>query len=204
MPLKPLPIQPSPVAPSDREQAFIAAATHRSEDFLAQNPGVTTLLRSDPVAFCAGMRALRGLDLLTGRRFCDWGSGIGTMTGLAGLNGLEAMGIEIEPAFVAEARALCAELAVPARFACGSFIASDLGERFAVPGIYGATDWQVPAPPDAYSLLGTSVSEMDLIYAYPWPREVALYEHLFELTARRGAVLWLYLQGEAPRLLVKE
>lgn len=182
----------------------MVAATRRHEGFLARNPGVTTLLGSDPFAFCAGLRALRGLDQLIGRRFCDWGSGLGTMTALAALNGLDATGIEIEPAFVAEARALCAELAVPARFACGSFIASDLGERFAVTGTYGATRWAIPPPPDAYSLLGTRVSEMDLIYAYPWPREVALYEHLFELTARRGAVLWLYLQGEAPRLLVKE
>lgn len=204
MPLTSLTITFTPITPSKREQAFLAAATRRGEDLLTRNPLATTLLRSDPLAFCAGLRALRDLDLLAGRRFCDWGSGIGTMTGLAALNGFDATGIEIEPAFVAEARALCAEVSVPARFSCGSFISSSLAGRFSVTGTYGATHWAVPPPPDAYHLLGISASEMDLIYAYPWPREVALYEQLFELTARHGAVLWLYRQGEAPRVLVKE
>ncbi|MCU0834568.1 MAG: hypothetical protein MUC77_09045 [Chromatiaceae bacterium] len=204
VPLTAVSIQPVPITPSEREQALIAAAARRGQDLLARNPGVTTLLGSDVFAFCAGLRALRQLDLPAGPRFCDWGSGIGTMTALAALNGLDAYGIEIEPAFVTAARALCAELAVPARFACGSFLSSDLAGRFAVTGTYGATHWAVPPPPDAYSLLGARISEMDLIYAYPWPREVALYERLFELTARRGAALWLYRQGEPPRVLVKE
>jgi len=191
-------------APDECEQAFIASATRRAQDFIRRNPNVTTLLGSDPLAFCSGLHALRRLDLLSGRNFCDWGSGIGTIAGLAALNGFDAYGIEIEPAFVAEARELCSELGVPVRFACGSFICREIADQFAVTGTYGATDWRISPGQDDYSVLGTHVWEMDLIYAYPWPRELSLYEELFDLTAHGGAVLWLYRQREPPRILVKD
>ena len=188
---------------SEPEQLFIEAAAEHVRSFLSRNRNVTTLLGSDPQAFCLGLKALRRQGILRGRNFCDWGSGIGVISGLAALNGFDAYGIELEPAFVIEADALCRDFSLPAKFVCGSFVPAGIDESFGVVGTYGATDWRITRGRDVYDVLGRHCSEMDLIYAYPWPREVALYEQLFDLAARSGAILWLYRQGEGPRLLVK-
>jgi hypothetical protein len=188
---------------SESERAFIGLAAARRRAFLARNPDVTTLLGSDPVAFGRGLKKLLRRGLVSGRSFCDWGSGMGTIAGLAAINGMNAHGIELEPRFVEAAAALCRDDGLPVSFVCGSFVPAGLEERFRVVGTYGATDWDACRERDAYRALGTSIAEMDLIYAYPWPREVRLYEALFDLAARPGAVLWLYRQGEEPRLLTK-
>lgn len=188
---------------SQSEQLFIESATERARRFLSHNPGITTLLGSDPRAFCFGLRALRQNGVLRGGNFCDWGSGIGLMAGLAALNGFSAYGIELEPAFVTEAESLCRQFSLPVKFVSGSFVPAGLDECFGVAGTYGATNWKATRQRDVYHELGKRCAEMDLIYAYPWPREVALYEHLFDATAKSGAVLWLFCQAEGPRLSVK-
>ncbi|MCP4304261.1 MAG: hypothetical protein GY788_05135, partial [bacterium] len=91
---------------SESEQAFIETAAERARGFISRNPNVTTLLGSDPQAFCMGLKALRRQGILSGGNFCDWGSGIGVIAGLAALNGFDAYGVELDPSFVAEADAL--------------------------------------------------------------------------------------------------
>jgi len=185
------------------EKGLIRDAEARIRSFLRGSPDVTTLLSSDPGAFCRGLTTLRRQGILRGGNFCEWGSGIGLIAGLAALNGFQAYGVEREAAFVAEARALCRDFSLAANFVCGSFVPPEVAGRFAVVGTYGATDWRVTRELDVYEALGRRCSEMDLIYAYPWPREVTLYEQLFDLTAKKGAALWLYRQGERSSLSVK-
>ncbi len=197
MALVPIEIPIAPEPPSAREAAWIAAVQARAARFQAQHPEVRTLLASDPQAFCAGLRALRRHGHLNGLKFCDWGCGLGTLVGLAALQGFQSYGIEREPLFVTEAQALLRQFSLPAQIVAGSFIPKDLGNRFRVVGTYGATDWQPPEE-DAYQALGIACKEMDWIYAYPWPREVDLYAQLFDTLARPGALLWLYRQGAAP------
>src|SRR5262245_48123530 len=50
--------------------------------------------------------AIKSARLATGRRFIEWGSGIGAVTCLAVLAGYDAVGIEIEPTLVAIAEDL--------------------------------------------------------------------------------------------------
>jgi hypothetical protein len=188
---------------SESERELIAAGEMRIRSLLVRKPDVTTLLASDPQAFCRGLKALRRQGILKGRYFCDWGSGIGLISGLAALNGFEAYGVEVEAAFVAEADALCSSFSLTASFVRGSFVPSDISGCFGVLGTYGATDWSITRELDVYDALGRNCAAMDLIYAYPWPREVHLYERLFDLTAKKGAVLWLYRHGERPSLVVK-
>jgi len=188
-------------APTAAEEVLITAAEARIRRFGRRHPEVTTLLNSDPRAFCRGLHALRQQGRLAGNRFCDWGSGIGLLCALAALDGFDAYGIETEPGFVAEAAALCRDFSLAVRFACGSFVPPASG--FRVVGTYGATDWRAEAGRDLYAELGRRCQEMDLIYAYPWPRELPLYQELFDSTARAGAVLWLYRHGEAPELSLK-
>ena len=56
---------------------------------------------------------------------------------------------------------------------------------------------------DLYAELGCRVDEMNVIYAYPWPRETDLYESLFDHVAGEGAILWLYRKEATPKLLRK-
>lgn len=190
-------------SPTAAEEVLVAAGEARIASFRDRNPAVTTLLTSDPRAFCAGLHALHRQHILAGSRFCDWGSGIGLLCALAALNGLDAHGIESEAAFVAEADGLCRDFSLAARFVCGSFVPAESSERFRVVGTYGATDWRAEEGRDVYAELGRRCAEMDLIYAYPWPRELPLYEQLFDVTARPGAVLWLYRHGDSPKLMIK-
>ena len=98
---------------------------------------------------------------------------------------------------------MCRDFSLRAEFVCGSVIPGAIREHFAVIGTYGARDWQVTKEINVYHALGRQCSEMDLMPAYPGPREVALYEQLFDLTAKTGAVLWLYRQGLSSRVVVK-
>ena len=54
------------------------------------------------VAAC--LSAIIEQKLLDGTSFCEWGCGFGVVTGLAWLNGLDAVGIEAEPFLVEKAR----------------------------------------------------------------------------------------------------
>ncbi len=202
MPLEPIPCPASvrePVTALQRE--LIAAAKARSQRFRERHPQVTTAIASDPVAFSGMLAWLTAQYNLHGQRFCEWGSGLGVISALAQLAGFQACGIEQDAAFVLEAQTLCHAFALDARFVTGSFVPADTAESFQVIGTFGATCWTPPSmDEDAYRQLGHGASEMDIIYAYPWPRETGLYEALFELVAKPGAILWLYLEGRDPIL----
>lgn len=190
--------------PDPAARALIAHAEARERAFRARHPDKTTLIGSDPRQFLAGLDTLRAQNLPRGPNFCDWGSGGGLIVALAALRGLRAHGIEREASFVAESRALCAQQALPARFAHGSFVPSWIAGQFAVHGTYGATDWAATMERDVYAELGLARDALDLVYAYPWPREQGLYEALFDLIASPGALLWLYRQGLPPLLRCRE
>ena len=44
----------------------------------------------------------------------------------------------------------------------------------------------------AYDELGMDLSDMDLVFAYPWPGEEGLIEALFDAFAAEGALLLTY------------
>ncbi|MEA3640547.1 MAG: hypothetical protein VBE63_11465 [Lamprobacter sp.] len=169
-----------------------------------QQPQLTRLLQpSDPIAFCGILRTLKSQYRLRGKRFCEWGSGVGLLTALAALNGLEAIGIEADATLVKEAQKTFPPTDRGPRFAQGSFVPPQVTGHFQVVGTYGATIWKPSTERDPYAAFNRSCTDFDLIYAYPWPREIGLYEALFERCAGNGALLWLFIQGEAPRLLEK-
>ena len=58
-------------------------------------------------------------------RFSEWGSGIGLATGLAGLLGFEAHGIEIHPALADASRLLLADFGIAATIETGSYFEID-------------------------------------------------------------------------------
>ncbi len=68
------------------------------------------------------LAAIQAANLATGRRFLEWGSGIGVVACLATRLGFDAVGIEIEPPLVEIADDLAADHDIDVEFACGSFV----------------------------------------------------------------------------------
>ncbi len=137
-------------------------------------------------------RALLGLiekGWLDGSTFCEWGCGFGLVTGLAWLNGLEAIGIEAEPFLCEQARRIFAEQKIRADIWQGNFLprgAERLADR---QSNHASMFHQVPP---AYEAEGMEVDDFALIFAYPWPGEEYFLERVFEEFARKNALLMVF------------
>lgn len=69
-------------------------------------------------------------------RFCDWGAGLGVVTGLAEMLGYEAMGVEFHEPLVVASRKLLDAHGLESRIECG-----DLYERRDVADLYFVYCW---------------------------------------------------------------
>jgi hypothetical protein len=141
---------------------------------------------------------VEGAGVLPGRWFWEWGSGLGVVSCLAATLGLDAWGIETEPALVRAARRLAYDFDLPVEFVRGSFIPAG-----AEAGLTRGHDFSWLRRGEtrpAYEVMGLGVEEFDLVFASPWPDEEALIEGLFEGRARAGAMLLTYHADGALRL----
>lgn len=125
---------------------------------------------------------IRALGLAPGPAFCEWGSGFGVATSLAATLDFNAVGIEIEPDLVAEARRLATDHHLPARFVLGNYRPPGTDDETVDPATLGVS-------------LGFPPTGFDLIYAYPWPAEQRAIAYLFGRFARPGALLVTYFGG---------
>ncbi|MCA9729136.1 MAG: class I SAM-dependent methyltransferase [Candidatus Eisenbacteria bacterium] len=172
----------------ERAQAFVSGFLEIHESpTTGRVPGyVATNL---PFAY----RALRWVRVQAPerRRFCEWGSGLGTVTCLASLLGFDARGIEIAPSLVSAARRFASDHRREVQFFEGSFLPEGL--------LHGESDL---APLER--TLGFSPVAFDVVYAYPWPAERPLVLSLFERCADPGTLLVTYLGGADIRIHRKE
>jgi predicted O-methyltransferase YrrM len=153
-----------------------------------------------PSDFTLVYRALAAIDsanLATGRRFLEWGSGIGVVACIATQLGFDAIGIEIESQLVEIADALAASHDVDAEFICGSFVPH--GTEVTV-GTADDFAWLSTTGPVAYDELDLEPNDFDLIFAYPWPGEEQIIFDLFASHAATGALLLTYHGIEGVRL----
>jgi hypothetical protein len=134
----------------------------------------------------AALCAVEGSGLLAGRWFCEWGSGFGVVSCLAAMLGFDAWGIEADGELVEAARRLAADFGVPAEFVRGSFVPD--GTDVVVAG-RAELAWLSLGQRGGHEVLGLTVAELDLIFAYPWPDEEGLVAALFDRHARPGALL---------------
>jgi hypothetical protein len=128
-------------------------------------------------------------------RLLEWGSGFGVITGLAAGLGFDAHGIELDATLVPEAERLLAAHRLRATFACGSFVPDDYDAE-------ASADLEtrtVLGQPAAYDALGRDLDEFDVVFAYPWPTEEAMYCELFRRRAGHGAILVTYSRQEGVR-----
>lgn len=155
--------------------------------------------------FVASFQALSHIvshNMATGGRFCEWGSGIGAVTCLAGKLGFDAIGIEIESDLVDVAEALAEDHEVEAEFVRASFVpygGDEILESHAH-DLAREVTWLSSEGEDAYELLGLDPDDFDLIFAYPWPGEEGVVFDLFAKFAAVGALLLTHHGEEGMKL----
>jgi hypothetical protein len=135
--------------------------------------------------------------LATGRRFLEWGSGIGVVTCLAESVGFDAVGIEIESRLVNMAESLADDHGIAAQFACGSYLPE--GEEPRLDRLAGVT-WLSSGGADGYEELELDPDDFDVVFAYPWPGEETVIFDLFADCAAVGALLLTYHGQDGMKL----
>ena len=154
-----------------------------------------------PSDFALVFRALaeiQSANLATGRRFLEWGSGMGVVACLAAELGFEAAGLEIEPSLVHIADEIARLHGFEVQFICGSFVPAALVDRVEVTGdVHWLTTTDAD---DGYRELQLEPDDFDVIFAYPWPGEEQVLFDIFTNCASVGALLLTYHGQEGMRL----
>ena len=199
MALVDVPVPPFDAALPARVSRFLEEAVRRTDAFVEArlDDPVVGFVPSDLHAVHAALHAIRHRHLAPGSSFCEWGSGLGAVAGLASLLGFDACGIEIVDELVEEARALAETFELPVEFVQGSFIPQGSEDLADVPDEFS---WLEVGGEDAYDELGLDVEDFDVVFAYPWPGEEGVVEALFERHAAEGALLVTYRGIEDVRV----
>lgn len=140
---------------------------------------------SDLSAVDRVLGAIRAKDLASGPIFCEWGSGLGGVCGVASLNGFNPHGIEIQEHLVHAARSLATQLHLSMVFAAGTFL---------LPGdedLAGTADsnTHLSFGNDAWEEIDVTPGECDLVFAYPWPGEESFVDNVFSRHASPDSLL---------------
>ncbi len=124
----------------------------------------------------------RGLP--AGNQFCDWGSGLGGVCGVAALNGFKSLGIEFHHQFVVAAREIAESQNLPITYCEGTFFVpgdetlSDKHSRMIM--TYDKLAWEQTE---------LSHQDIDVVFSYPWPGEEGFTDRVFLRHAKPGTLL---------------
>ncbi|QDU58213.1 methyltransferase domain-containing protein [Aeoliella mucimassa] len=186
--LKTLEFEPSAIALPQQMVRLLNDADDRIESFQFEHRDkpVAAFVPSDFVLAYQALVAIATSNMAAGRRFVEWGSGVGVVTCLAASLGFDAVGIEIEPELVDLSRELADDHGIDADFAAGSFVPNDEVDLFDMSGDF---NWVRTDAPSAYEEIDLEIDDFDLVYCYPWPGEEALSEELFAECGSTGALL---------------
>lgn len=182
---------PEPVA------SFLESAAARTDAFCARpehGPG-SAFVPSDHELVYRVLRTLRERDR-DARRLCEWGSGLGVVTGLAALLGFEAWGIEVDPGLVLASRALLRDHGIDARIAEGSFLPEEFANTEELADLETRT---VTTAAEAWRDMDLGPDDFDVVFAFPWPTDELRFCTLFDRYADYGAVLLTYSRTESVR-----
>ena len=150
---------------------FLEEATDRIRDFVdVRQIQVNGFVPSDFDVVFAGLEALAESDVVAGDVFLEWGSGFGVVAMLASLLEFQSYGIEIDSELTACARMLASDFDLPVDFVAGSFIPPG-GEELVERLFSSSESWLTTTADRAYDELGLSMSDFDVVYAFPWPGE---------------------------------
>ena len=127
---------------------------------------------------------IRAEGLAPGPLFCEWGSGVGGVCGVAALNGFTPVGIEIQSELIDAARSMAKDLALPTVFAEGTFLLP--GDE---PLAAGTSHTHRAFEHDDWDALGVTPADCAIVFAYPWPGEEDCVDGVFARHASSGALL---------------
>jgi hypothetical protein len=197
VPLVPFDIEPVLAPLPAAASAFLAAAQARIDAWFArpEHRAGFGFIPSDYELVWRTLAAVRR-EFPDARRLLEWGSGFGVVVGLGASLGFEASGIEIDRGLAAVSRELLAEHRLRATIAAGSFVPDDddASERLAdleTRTVLGAAH--------AYDELAADLDDFDVVFAYPWSTEEAMYLRMFARGADHGAMLLTYSRLEGMR-----
>ena len=178
--------------------ALVADANRRVQQFDEDFPAsIPAFVPSDYELVYRALASVQELRLATGRRFLEWGSGVGVVSCLAAQIGFDAVGIEIEAVLVEIARRLAADHGFDVQFACGSYV-PDGAEPLV--DIIGEVTWLRTDRPDCYAEIELDTEDFDVVYAFPWPGEEQVIFDLFTHSAAVGTLLVSYHSQEGLRV----
>lgn len=197
--LKTVPFDPPALLLPERVTALLDDADERIDGFQFEHRDtpVAAFVPSDFVLVYQSLAAIAATNLAPGRRFVEWGSGVGVVTCLAAMLGFDAVGIEIEDDLVDVSRELASDHGVDADFVAGSFVPIDEVDLFDLTGDF---NWVRTDAVSAYDELDLEPDDFDLVYCYPWPGEEALSEELFAECCATGSLLLSYHGRDGMRL----
>ncbi len=159
---------------------------------LQRDKPIFAYVPSDFVEVYRGLKQIQLLNLMTGQRFVEWGSGVGVTACLASMLNFDSIGIEIEPSLVEASQELAADHELTVEFVEGSFVPS--GAEWLV-GPQNDLTWLRDDGIAAYDTLGLDPDDFDLVFAYPWPGEEQMVFELFNHCGATGSLL-LTFHGE--------
>ena len=180
---------------------LMQVARERIDTFMADDNSVTeNFVTCDFYLLDQSLTWIEQNHLLTGRRFCELGSGFGVATMLASLQGMESVGIEIESNLVEQASELAEMLDLPAEFYCGSFVPHDISGLVEL----GRDVEHVETHEgEVYEEIGLGLDDFDLFFAFPWPGEHTFFEAVFEAGAAANSLLLTYRGRNGMHLVRK-
>ena len=158
---------------------------------------IAAFVPSDFVAVYQALASIETQQLAPGRRFLEWGCGVGVATCLAAELGFDAVGIEIEDELADVSRELASDHKIAAQFVAGSFVPPEHEDLF---DMLGDFNWVRTDGSDAYDELDLDPDDFDVVYCYPWPGEEALSEELFTQCGATGALFLSFHGRDGMRL----
>ncbi len=136
------------------------------------------------------LRAIAEHRLADGRMFCEWGCGFGVVTGIASILGFEAIGIEVQPFLVGQARKLLKRNRLHAEIWEGNFLPRTAESMADDQADHPSLGHHVPP---AYEQYDSGIDDFALIFSYPWPGEAHFIQEVFRRHARPNALLLQFL-----------
>jgi cyclopropane fatty-acyl-phospholipid synthase-like methyltransferase len=180
---------------------LIDRANDRLESFLlADEKVIENFVTCDFHLLAQAIDWIEQNHLLTGKRFCEIGSGFGIGAMLAAYRGMESIGIEIEPILVEQSSKLANDLNVNVEFYCGSFIPRGIESLEELASDIRHVDTH---DDDVFDEIGLSMDDFDLFFAFPWPGEHTFFESVLDARAADGALLLTYRGRDGMNLVRK-
>ncbi len=181
---------------------FILEANQRVSEFMKVRPKpLTGFFPSCFETVYLALTEIANSRLAPGNTFCEWGSGFGVTASMAAMLGFDSYGIEIDPELCDVSRKLAKQYGASVRFISGSFVPA--GADKLIDRAYANHDGDMMLDPHSdgtYDEIGMKVSDFDLIFAYPWPKDAQLTGSLFNKFASSDALLLTYNGLESMRL----